>query len=177
MNSCFPKRFILTLWLVFDRETKEKHGRCSDPHLPPCAAYEAILVSFLPLYSHSRLVSHPLYRFVEIMATVFSRDAWRCAWHMIQVFSSLFLLSLSLHSFICNFERHYHQCRTTWFTDGVLILLFGDAWRYFVDNRTFSCCILILQFNFFRNSDPGGSRENWSRGFAMDRSPRDSYAW
>ncbi|CAL9179471.1 unnamed protein product [Musa hybrid cultivar] len=66
------------------KETKEKHGRCSDPHLPPCAAYEAILVSFPPLYSHSRLVSHPLYRFVEIMATVFSRDAWRCAWHMIQ---------------------------------------------------------------------------------------------
>jgi hypothetical protein len=24
-------------------------------------------------------------RFVEIMATVFSRDAWRCVWHMIQV--------------------------------------------------------------------------------------------
>jgi hypothetical protein len=23
-------------------------------------------------------------RFVEIMATVFSRDAWRCVWHMIQ---------------------------------------------------------------------------------------------
>ncbi|WOL02455.1 hypothetical protein Cni_G11174 [Canna indica] len=42
------------------QETEEKPGRCSDPHLPPCAA------------------------FVEIMATVFSRDAWRCAWHMIQ---------------------------------------------------------------------------------------------
>ncbi|KAJ8479169.1 hypothetical protein OPV22_022896 [Ensete ventricosum] len=42
------------------KETKEKHGWCSNPHLPPCAA------------------------FVEIMATVFSRDAWRCAWHMIQ---------------------------------------------------------------------------------------------
>ncbi|URE46527.1 lysine ketoglutarate reductase trans-splicing related 1 [Musa troglodytarum] len=42
------------------KETKEKHGWCSNPRLPPCAA------------------------FVEIMATVFSRDAWRCAWHMIQ---------------------------------------------------------------------------------------------
>ncbi|XAR64486.1 hypothetical protein NMG60_11024853 [Bertholletia excelsa] len=33
---------------------------CADPHLPPCAA------------------------FVEIMAPVFSRNAWRCVWHMIQ---------------------------------------------------------------------------------------------
>lgn len=24
-------------------------------------------------------------RFVEIMAPVFSREAWRCVWHMIQV--------------------------------------------------------------------------------------------
>ncbi|KAI9170162.1 hypothetical protein LWI28_023455 [Acer negundo] len=42
------------------KETEEKPGWCSDPHLPPCAG------------------------FVEIMAPVFSRDAWRCVWHMIQ---------------------------------------------------------------------------------------------
>uniref|UniRef100_A0A2P2L4J4 Lysine ketoglutarate reductase trans-splicing related 1 n=2 Tax=Rhizophora mucronata TaxID=61149 RepID=A0A2P2L4J4_RHIMU len=42
------------------KNTEEKPGWCSDPHLPPCAA------------------------FVEIMATVFSRNAWRCVWHMIQ---------------------------------------------------------------------------------------------
>ncbi|XP_077227084.1 trimethylguanosine synthase (DUF707) [Tasmannia lanceolata] len=42
------------------KETVEKPGWCSDPHLPPCAA------------------------FVEIMAPVFSRNAWRCVWHMIQ---------------------------------------------------------------------------------------------
>ncbi|KAL4638915.1 hypothetical protein ACB092_03G180500 [Castanea dentata] len=42
------------------KETDEKPGWCSDPHLPPCAA------------------------FVEIMAPVFSRDAWRCVWHLIQ---------------------------------------------------------------------------------------------
>ncbi|XP_021632862.1 uncharacterized protein LOC110629947 isoform X2 [Manihot esculenta] len=40
--------------------TEEKPGWCTDPHLPPCAA------------------------FVEIMAPVFSRNAWRCVWHMIQ---------------------------------------------------------------------------------------------
>ncbi|XP_037481281.1 uncharacterized protein LOC119358995 isoform X2 [Triticum dicoccoides] len=47
-----------------DREvhkvTEERPGWCADPHLPPCAA------------------------FVEIMAPVFSREAWRCVWHMIQ---------------------------------------------------------------------------------------------
>ncbi|XVF02564.1 hypothetical protein REPUB_Repub04eG0185400 [Reevesia pubescens] len=42
------------------KETEEKPGWCNDPHVPPCAA------------------------FVEIMAPVFSRDAWRCVWHMIQ---------------------------------------------------------------------------------------------
>ncbi|PWA99765.1 hypothetical protein CTI12_AA004110 [Artemisia annua] len=42
------------------KDTDEKPGWCSDPHLPPCAA------------------------FVEIMAPVFSRTAWRCVWHMIQ---------------------------------------------------------------------------------------------
>ncbi|XP_022991016.1 uncharacterized protein LOC111487733 isoform X1 [Cucurbita maxima] len=42
------------------KETEEKPGWCTHPHLPPCAA------------------------FVEIMATVFSRDAWRCVWHLIQ---------------------------------------------------------------------------------------------
>lgn len=40
--------------------TTEKPGWCLDPHLPPCAA------------------------FVEIMAPVFSRKAWRCVWYMIQ---------------------------------------------------------------------------------------------
>ncbi|GJX33950.1 hypothetical protein Tco_0245507 [Tanacetum coccineum] len=49
-----------------DREVHKEHrgtqhsGWCSDPHLPPCAG------------------------FVEIMAPVFSRDAWRCVWHLIQ---------------------------------------------------------------------------------------------
>ncbi|KAI3696950.1 hypothetical protein L6452_29605 [Arctium lappa] len=42
------------------KDTEEKPGWCSDPHLPPCAA------------------------FVEIMAPVFSREAWRCVWYMIQ---------------------------------------------------------------------------------------------
>ncbi|XP_028778616.1 uncharacterized protein LOC114735118 [Neltuma alba] len=42
------------------KDAVERDGWCPDPHLPPCAA------------------------FVEIMAPVFSRDAWRCVWHMIQ---------------------------------------------------------------------------------------------
>ncbi|PIN02651.1 hypothetical protein CDL12_24828 [Handroanthus impetiginosus] len=42
------------------KDTQERPGWCTDPLLPPCAA------------------------FVEIMAPVFSRNAWRCVWHMIQ---------------------------------------------------------------------------------------------
>ncbi|XP_022132253.1 uncharacterized protein LOC111005152 isoform X2 [Momordica charantia] len=47
-------------WGEIHKETDERPGWCTDPHLPPCAA------------------------FVEIMAPVFSRDAWRCVWHMLQ---------------------------------------------------------------------------------------------
>ncbi|CAN6727118.1 unnamed protein product [Malus baccata var. baccata] len=43
-----------------EEQTEEKPGWCTDPLLPPCAA------------------------FIEIMAPVFSRSAWRCVWHMIQ---------------------------------------------------------------------------------------------
>ncbi|KAL6143224.1 hypothetical protein ACLB2K_053919 [Fragaria x ananassa] len=42
-------------------QTEEKPGWCNDPHLPPCAAY--VCRNYGP---------------------VFSRDAWRCVWHMIQ---------------------------------------------------------------------------------------------
>ncbi|KAI3847479.1 hypothetical protein MKX03_011749 [Papaver bracteatum] len=42
------------------KETEEKAGYCAEPHVPPCAA------------------------FLEIMAPVFSRNAWRCLWYMIQ---------------------------------------------------------------------------------------------
>ncbi|XP_054789384.1 uncharacterized protein LOC129294937 [Prosopis cineraria] len=45
---------------IIHKDVEEKNGWCADPRLPPCAA------------------------FVEIMAPVFSRDAWRCVWHMIQ---------------------------------------------------------------------------------------------
>ncbi|KAL4560895.1 hypothetical protein LXL04_033051 [Taraxacum kok-saghyz] len=42
------------------KHTMERPGWCIDPHLPPCAA------------------------FVEIMAPVFSQEAWWCVWSMIQ---------------------------------------------------------------------------------------------
>ncbi|MCL7037333.1 hypothetical protein MKW94_002022 [Papaver nudicaule] len=42
------------------KETEEKAGYCTEPHVPPCAA------------------------FLEIMAPVYSRNAWRCVWYMIQ---------------------------------------------------------------------------------------------
>ncbi|KAL0418214.1 UNVERIFIED_CONTAM: hypothetical protein Sradi_1234900 [Sesamum radiatum] len=42
------------------KDTEERPGWCPDPYLPPCAG------------------------FVEIMAPVFSREAWRCVWHLIQ---------------------------------------------------------------------------------------------
>ncbi|KMZ56668.1 Lysine ketoglutarate reductase trans-splicing related 1 [Zostera marina] len=56
------------VWLLTKRQidkeihrfVDERSGRCATPYVPPCAA------------------------FVEIMAPVFSRKAWRCVWHMIQ---------------------------------------------------------------------------------------------
>ncbi|KAG8371314.1 hypothetical protein BUALT_Bualt13G0074800 [Buddleja alternifolia] len=59
------------------KDTEEKPGWCSDPHLPPCAA--ELLVGKDMAWKMS-----PKFCFVEIMAPVFSREAWRCVWHMIQ---------------------------------------------------------------------------------------------
>ncbi|KAH9606384.1 hypothetical protein KSS87_017288, partial [Heliosperma pusillum] len=73
------------------KETVEQPGYCSDPKLPPCAAppqngiavahdlgQSAIYAAFIASKCGCRNL------FVEIMAPVFSRDAWRCVWHMIQ---------------------------------------------------------------------------------------------
>ncbi|KAM0014831.1 hypothetical protein Hdeb2414_s0033g00718851 [Helianthus debilis subsp. tardiflorus] len=46
--------------LEVHKKVKGNPGWCTYPHLPPCAA------------------------FVEIMAPVFSREAWRCVWYLIQ---------------------------------------------------------------------------------------------
>lgn len=60
-NSKFSE-FMISCEFIYGcrREVEERPGWCHDPHLPPCAG------------------------FVEIMAPVFSRESWRCAWHMIQ---------------------------------------------------------------------------------------------
>jgi hypothetical protein len=44
----------------------------------------------------------PCTGFVEMMAPVFSRAAWRCTWHMIQVFHMFELIMLQTH------EDHQH---------------------------------------------------------------------
>ncbi|CAH2038018.1 unnamed protein product [Thlaspi arvense] len=64
------------------KEVKEKPGRCNDPHLPPCAAY--VLLVFTVHYEQHRSIQYSDSMFIEIMAPVFSRDAWRCVWHMLQ---------------------------------------------------------------------------------------------
>ncbi|WOL04429.1 hypothetical protein Cni_G13150 [Canna indica] len=73
--------------LEVHKETEERPGWCADPHLPPCAAYAVLfflVFMFWMLLFKSCDYMLCLNRFVEIMATVFSRDAWRCVWHMIQ---------------------------------------------------------------------------------------------
>ncbi|KAF9607023.1 hypothetical protein IFM89_030765 [Coptis chinensis] len=70
------------------KETEERPGWCTDPHLPPCAAYGNAL-QFCFIFCSFNFLStlykcNIICRFVEIMATVFSRDAWRCVWYMIQ---------------------------------------------------------------------------------------------
>jgi hypothetical protein len=62
------------------------------------------------------------------MATVFSRDAWRCVWHMIQVECHLDLLATYVCLELCAYTLFV--CRTTWSMDGVSILLLGSVWRY-----------------------------------------------
>ncbi|TQE04691.1 hypothetical protein C1H46_009674 [Malus baccata] len=39
-----------------------------------------------------------VHKFVEIMAPVFSREAWRCAWHMIQVWCIVVISGSAIHT-------------------------------------------------------------------------------
>lgn len=54
--------------------------------------------------------SYTFYRFVEMMAPVFSIASWRCAWHMIQVYNLLLghfdrkLLLLSSAKYVSEFS-------------------------------------------------------------------------
>ncbi|MCO5594934.1 hypothetical protein L7F22_048969 [Adiantum nelumboides] len=68
------------------RETTESSGRCKDPHKPPCTGYAAMQVNGVATLDVSFLNSQHLSccRFVEIMAPVFSKSAWKCVWHLIQ---------------------------------------------------------------------------------------------
>ncbi|CDP11759.1 unnamed protein product [Coffea canephora] len=58
--------------------------------LPETRSSLSLMVIFLHQVDHCQIeelshrTSHSNSTFVEIMAPVFSRDAWRCVWHMIQ---------------------------------------------------------------------------------------------
>ncbi|KAG5522043.1 hypothetical protein RHGRI_034298 [Rhododendron griersonianum] len=56
-----------------------------------------------------------VHKFIEIMAPVFSRDAWRCVWHLIQS--------------VCLMHYDGH-CRMTWSMDGAWTLPFKNALRF-----------------------------------------------
>lgn len=130
------------------RETEERPGWCTDPHLPPCAAYVKAWYFLLNTFLTWWLVSVVLLfilsaiRFVEIMAPVFSREAWRCVWHMIQVSIIKYpSIHCSQRKRICRrrgeedcypFGFLILYCRMTWSMGGVLILLLGDVWRLVV---------------------------------------------
>ncbi|KAH9603705.1 hypothetical protein KSS87_007456, partial [Heliosperma pusillum] len=59
-NSEVHKKLTNAAFVLMIREAEEQPEWCQNPLRPPCAG------------------------FVEIMAPVFSREAWRCVWHMIQ---------------------------------------------------------------------------------------------
>lgn len=151
--------FYALLWIPI-RVTEEKPGWCTDPLLPPCAAYEQLLLLLLLLLFSALVLSVTLSdgvvnslrilfpcecRFVEIMAPVFSRDAWRCAWHMIQVRNHcanvvnyhLLELFLSFLSFPpCHVAAKSYclslYCRMTWSMGGVLTLLLENVWMWVI---------------------------------------------
>ncbi|KAG5015577.1 hypothetical protein JHK85_021713 [Glycine max] len=57
-----------------------KHGlEISQPALEPSKSTKAVCWNMTRRREHSEV-----HKFVEIMAPVFSRNAWRCVWHMIQ---------------------------------------------------------------------------------------------
>ncbi|KAF3338614.1 hypothetical protein FCM35_KLT17451 [Carex littledalei] len=60
---------------------------------------------------HGDLNQPPNTEFIEIMAPVFSKDAWRCVWHMIQIEDRCYL---ELRSYIDRWhqaERNYYKTK------------------------------------------------------------------
>lgn len=66
------------------------------------------------------------------MAPVFSRDAWRCVWHLIQVNKFGAKKSSDCFSFYLDYIfifLHMKTCRMTWYMDGVWTLPSKDVLR------------------------------------------------
>jgi hypothetical protein len=90
LNWYFCQRIMLShmsqVMSSLYRVTEERPGWCTDPHLPPYAAWGEIVAVYVIFFDQiSFFMFNLMCRFVEIMPTVFSRNAWRCVWHMIHV--------------------------------------------------------------------------------------------
>ncbi|OIT27647.1 hypothetical protein A4A49_27457 [Nicotiana attenuata] len=67
-----------TMKIVWNLLISAAASMISTPNFKRSSAREQMLKELC------RGIQHSNRRFVEIMAPVFSRDAWRCVWHMIQ---------------------------------------------------------------------------------------------
>lgn len=124
-------------------------------------------------------------RFIEIMAPVFSRNAWRCVWHMIQVYSLICGLFLRFSLMLFIFFGKY-PCNFLWCYCGVLSEWFGawmGPWLRFAE----VCWGVLIIFPSFLHtiswsnfviysiiSWTAGPWEDWGHRFAVDSASRDS---
>jgi hypothetical protein len=66
-------------------------------------------------------------RFVEVMVPVFSRDAWRCVWHMMQVRTLVSIFVITGLTFFTCLNEEWFGCRMTWSMHGFLTPISGDV--------------------------------------------------
>ena len=126
------------------------------------------------------------------MAPVFSRDAWRCVWHMIQVWTNiLYFSSLSLACCTILKLPYFENCRMTWSMGGVLTLPWENVYTwvtcllfffYFpfsslIINSWSDCICKFLLNNILLFLKTACTWEDWSCRFAVDCSSRCSLTW
>lgn len=147
-NSCLKKStfiFLLSSIIILHhfcyRDTEERPGWCSDPHLPPCAAY----VFFFPpprtlTSSHNTTISLPyiqrqlMYALLQFCWNNGSSLLKRCMEMCVAYDSGSSVCHTSpcvcLSSVLYIIVRHCFGRRTTWFMVGAWILRSGNVWRY-----------------------------------------------
>ena len=191
--------FLKFLALNWFRITEEKPGWCSDPHLPPCAAY--VEEAFLSAFYELRGTKQSRY-FVSLTNADLSRS-WLLYFQEMPGDAcgiwSRFLISSSVCSFLIHFKSGFMPVllicltltvinRMIWFTVGDLTLHSEDVLRYesntwslFLKTLVYLILVTSLLYDdesvYILHQNAACTREDRGSRFSVDRSSNCPFPW